>query len=232
MRYFNKRGIPAVDYGAGSETPCCRLEKELFMERERGITLKGTIVRLQVQRSSLKVGQAGARRYDPTPIVPVPALSVTVDGVCGHDDTGAEIVDVHNATHPLSKNRARTNGVSIGFTSHYEAMRERFGEHVVDGLAGENILIELDGMVNPQDMPDTLVIQGDDGQEILLTDIIVAAPCVEFSRFAMQYPPDAKPNRTVSEALKFLNYGMRGYYARLSNPELGRISVGSTIHGE
>jgi hypothetical protein len=55
---------------------------------------------------------------------------------------------------------------------------------------------------------------------------------VEFARFAMQYPPEAKPDRTVSEAVKFLNHGMRGYYARLAGPVSGRISVGSNIGGE
>lgn len=195
------------------------------------MTLRGTIVRLQVQRRSLKVGDARARQYDPSPIVAVPSLSVTEEGVWGSGDSGEAIVDVHNATHPESKNRELTNGVSICFTSHYEAMRERFGEHLADGLAGENILIQADDIVLPEHMPAEFVIQGDDGQQIRLANISVAAPCVEFSRFALQYPEGAKPDQTVSEAVKFLHNGMRGYYAKLVDPKSARISVGNEASG-
>ena len=64
----------------------------------------GTIVRLQVQESSLKVGSK-PRRYDPAPIRSVPALRVSSAGVVGLTKNGETIVDVHHGEHPSSKNR-------------------------------------------------------------------------------------------------------------------------------
>lgn len=192
------------------------------------MAIEGTVLRLQVQRSSLKAGEAPRRWYDPGPIVTVSSLQVSADGVTGGDDSGAKLLDVHNATHPASKNREHTNGISICFTSHYRAMRERFGAHLVDGIAGENILVDTDRMMSPDDLPPEIVIRDAEDREIRIHDIIVAPPCVEFARFALQHPPDAKPDRTVTEAVRFLHDGMRGYYARFDGPA-GLISIGDTV---
>src|SRR4051812_414160 len=104
----------------------------------------GEIVKLQTQVESLKVGGAPLRRYDPSALRQVAALSLSQDGVQGWTEDGQPVSDVHNLTHPVSKNRGGSNGISICFSSHYAAMRTRFGEHVVDGIAGENILVALD----------------------------------------------------------------------------------------
>ena len=47
----------------------------------------GTVVRLQVQESSLKVGDK-PRRYDPAPIRSVPAISLDPTGVIGLAENG------------------------------------------------------------------------------------------------------------------------------------------------
>ena len=72
--------------------------------------LIGTIVRLQVQESSLKVGDK-PRRYDPAPIRSVPALRVSPAGVVGLAESGESILDVHHHDHPASKNRGGENGI-------------------------------------------------------------------------------------------------------------------------
>ena len=41
--------------------------------------LIGTIVRLQIQRSSLKLGERPRRWFDPSPLLEVPALSLSPD---------------------------------------------------------------------------------------------------------------------------------------------------------
>src|SRR5690348_12666188 len=82
------------------------------------LALIGPIVRVQVQRSSLKLGERPRRRFAPGPITRVLALRIDRDGVTGISADGDLIVDVHNRTHPESKFRGE-NGVSIGFTSHY-----------------------------------------------------------------------------------------------------------------
>jgi hypothetical protein len=167
----------------------------------------GRIVRLQVQRSSLKVGTGEARQYDPGPILPVPALRVGPDGVLGLVEGSEPIVDVHNRQHRTSKNR-QDNGVSVGFTSHYLAMRARFGAHLVDGIAGENILVETDRDYRADDLRGTLLIGW-----ARLGDLQSAEPCEPFSRFALAGQVDSPADPRVGEALRFLRHGTRGYYA-------------------
>ncbi|MGH7673612.1 MAG: hypothetical protein ACREMC_12000, partial [Gemmatimonadales bacterium] len=104
----------------------------------------GTVTRLQIQRSSLKTGEKPDRVYDPAPLLAVPHLLVTPDGVLGAGEGGAWIVDVHHRAHPLTKNEDGLHGVSVGFTSHYAAIRDRFGDRIVIGCAGENIIVAAD----------------------------------------------------------------------------------------
>ncbi len=172
----------------------------------------GTVVRLQVQESSLKVGNK-PRRYDPLPIQSVPAISLSAAGVVGLTENGESIVDVHHREHPSSKNRSGENGISLGFTAHYLAMRRRFGQHLRDGIAGENVLIEVDRQFPVKDLANGVVVEGTAGIRLELRPVIVAAPCVEFSRYALMFPDGDRPDATVAEALRFLDAGMRGFYA-------------------
>ena len=174
--------------------------------------LIGTVVRLQVQKSSLKVGDK-PRRYDPAPIRSVPAMSVSPAGVVGLPESGETIVDVHHHDHPTSKNRGGKNGISLGFTDHYREMRQQFGQHLLDGIAGENILNEADRQFQVEELAAGVVVEGIGGTQLDLRPIIVAAPCVEFSRYALKFPEGTRPDATVTEALRFLDAGMRGFYA-------------------
>ena len=179
--------------------------------RQDTVRLIGTIVRLQVQESSLKVGDK-PRRYDPAPLRSVPALSVSPAGVIGLREDGETILDVHHHDHPDSKNRGE-NGISLGFTGHYREMRQRFGQHLADGIAGENILIEADRQFQVEELAAGVIVEGTAGRRLELRPVIVAAPCVEFSRYALQFPDGDRPDATVTEALRFLDAGMRGFYA-------------------
>ena len=173
----------------------------------------GRIVRLQVQESSLKVGGRLRRWYDPAPIRAVSSLTLDENGVVGWAATGETILDVHNATHPATKNRAGSNGISVGFTSHYGAMRARFGDHLADGIAGENILVATDRLFTEDDFASGIQIETTGGAFVRLEEIIVAEPCVEFSRYALRYPHDAPADPAVTDALNFLREGVRGFYA-------------------
>lgn len=173
--------------------------------------LIGPVVRVQVQRSSLKLGERPHRWFDPGPITAVAALRVDDGGVAGFDADGGEIADVHNRVHPQSKNRGE-NGVSIGFTSHYAQMRERFGERLTEGIAGENILVRAVHVLGADDLAGGIVIVTNDG-EVVLEHVIVAAPCVEFAKFASGYMAEDKVDRHITEAVDFLHRGMRGFYA-------------------
>jgi len=98
----------------------------------------GTVTRLQIQRGSLKTGEKPTRTYDPTPLLAVPDLHVSPDGALGASPGGGGmwVVDVHHRSHPVTKNEDGLHGISLGFTSHYDAMREHFGDRVaVDAQA-------------------------------------------------------------------------------------------------
>jgi hypothetical protein len=191
------------------------------------VRLIGTIVRLQVQESSLKVGDK-PRRYDPAPIRSVPAVSISSAGVLGLAENGETILDVHHHDHPMSKNQGGENGISLGFTGHYRAMRQRFGQHLADGIAGENILVEADRQFQVEELAAGVVVEGNSERRLELRPVIVAAPCVEFSRYALRFPDGARPDATVTEALRFLDEGMRGFYATYVG-EPAVVEVGARV---
>lgn len=173
----------------------------------------GRIKLLQVQQSGLKVKQHPYGYYDPTPLLTVESLLLSPDGVIGVTAAGRRVIDVHHVQHPATRNHKGINGVSIGFTSHYEAMRSKFGDHIVDGCAGENILVEADDILGLADLGKQLALQRQKtGELIYLTRLKVAAPCVEFSQFAASHGM-ALPANQLKETLQFLDAGKRGFYA-------------------
>jgi hypothetical protein len=176
----------------------------------------GRVKLVQLQRSSLKAGERPYRYYDPTPLLVMNRLLLSSGGVVGLTAGGERLVDVHHAEHPASKNRSGANGISIGFTSHYRAMRERFGPHLSDGCAGENILVESDQTFALSDLGEYLAIQTAGGALVTLVDLLAAAPCVEFSQFAAGQG-ERLPAEALKAALQFLDDGMRGFYARLAD---------------
>jgi hypothetical protein len=181
-----------------------------------GYELLGQIVRLQVQTSPLKQGEKPHRWYDPAPIRTVRQLRLDAGGVTGIDDlTGEPVADVHHRDHPLSRFRGE-NGVSLGFTSHYGLMRDRFGDHLVDGIAGESILIATERRIPADLLTEGVTIMTANGT-IAIDDVKVAAPCVEFSKFALQFPPQQPADAHVTGAVQFLHHGMRGYYGTTGN---------------
>jgi hypothetical protein len=189
--------------------------------------LIGPIIRLQVQEVSLKTGRMRWRHYDPAGLRSVSILQLDNGGVRGWTEDGTPVADVHHRDHSDSKYRGE-NGISIGFTCHYRKMRERFAGHLTDGIAGENILVESDESHSATDLAGGLVIVIADGREVRLDRVLPAAPCVEFSRFALRFPILARPDETVTEAMRFLSNGMRGFYASYDGPAM-RIAIGDQV---
>ena len=170
----------------------------------------GPIVRLQVQRSSLKTGEKPNRTYDPRPLLPVPALAVHPDGACGAAD-GGWVVDVHHRAHPATKNEDGLHGLSVGFTSHYAEMRERFGAHVAVGVASEKIIVDTDRHVTWDDMAPGCAVLDAGGRELVRLRVLQPAhPCRPFTGWALGGRVEAA---VLKEHLQFLDDGMRGYYA-------------------
>ena len=186
----------------------------------------GSIARLQIQRASLKVGQKPDRWYDPGPLHEVPALLVTPGGVRAEIDAQT-VIDVHHRDHPHSK-FAGDNGVSVGFTAHYRAMRSHFGDHLSDGVAGENILVESEETIEEEQLARGLALVTATDLVVQLSMVRVAEPCVEFSRYALGRECGAGVD--VSNALRFLRGGMRGFYATYTGEDPMVVRPGDGVY--
>ncbi len=181
----------------------------------------GVVKSVQIQQASLKQGEKPQRIYDPAPLRQVDRLYLSLDGVTGVLDSGEEIVDVHNTRHPQSRNNG-PNGVSVGFTSHYAAMRAQFGPHLIDGIAGENILVEVQQPFTLDALGESLVFQNPaTGAQVRLESLMVAPPCEPFSRFALQQQPPVAAD-LMKATLQFLDGGTRGFYASAQSGHVAR----------
>lgn len=195
------------------------------------LELIGSVARLQVQVQSLKCGERPRSWYDPGPLRSLHAVRITAGGVTGIDDvTGDNIGDVHHRDHPAAKFRGG-NAVSLGFTSHYRRMRNRFGRHLTDGIAGENILVQSDRIITDGDLRYGVVIVTPQGP-VSLGAAEIAKPCVEFSKFCAGYAPDKTADATITETLQFLYDGTRGFYVSYDQdlPRQSQVSVGDIVY--
>ena len=190
--------------------------------------LLGTVGRLQVQRSRLKPGPAGARVYDPAPLLQVDALEVGPRGVVGRTAHGP-VLDVHHADHPDTRNVRLVNGLSLLPRGHYDRLRQRYGPHLVDGAAGESLLLDTAGPWSEQDLAGTLLLEAADGGVLALTGAVAAPPCVEFSRFCLGLPL-GPVGADVSQALVDLDGGARGFYVQAQGT--ARIEAGARLWRE
>ncbi|MGH7522199.1 MAG: MOSC domain-containing protein [Gemmatimonadales bacterium] len=185
----------------------------------------GTVARLQIQRGSLKRGEKPTRSYDPAPLLAVPALNVTPDGALGGGPDGTWIVDVHHRAHPSTKNEDGLHGISLGFTSHYAAMRDHFGDRMDVGCAGENIIATSDRRFTYDELAGGVAILAPDGTErVRLKVLQVAHPCRPFTGWALgkQVEPEE-----LKRHLQFLDHGMRGFYC--VGEGVGTVSLGDLI---
>ncbi|SRR6266496_3377821 len=188
----------------------------------------GTIARLQIQRSSLKTGEKPDRVYDPAPLLAVPRLAVTPDGVLGAAADGGWLVDVHHRAHPDTKNEDGLHGVSVGFTSHYAAMQDRFGDRIVIGCAGENIVVATDRPFTYEDLAGGIAVAATGGRErgerVRLRVLQVAHPCRPFTGWALGGRVEAD---VLKSHLQFLDGGMRGFYC--VGEGVGMVSIGDQV---
>jgi hypothetical protein len=173
-------------------------------------TVIGPVVRLQVQRSSVKLGQEPDRRYHTAPITVVDQLILTRDGAVGRLQD-SEILDVHHRCHPAGKNEDGKHGLSVGFTSHYREMQQRFGDHIALGSAGENLIVATRDRIEPEAAARGFALLDRTGRaKGYLRDVVVAHPCRPFARFAHGTPEI--PPQQLKETLAFLDGGTRGFY--------------------
>jgi hypothetical protein len=171
----------------------------------------GRVALLQVAPIVPKFSGPTHEVYDPAPLRTVDYVLLSERGVIGVTGDGEQIVDVHHVDHPQSRFRG-TNGVSVGFTGHYAALRAQFGAHVVDGCAAENILIEASGKIALDEPQMWLMIeQAATKRRYVLGQAVVAEPCMPFARWVAQHSATSTPDQ-IRTTLQQLRHGMRGFY--------------------
>ncbi len=183
----------------------------------------GRVALVQLQPSGLIIEKDGGYSYDVTRRVEVDELIINSKGIEAVTSDGGIVLDIHHLDHP-DKEYDEDDLVSIGFTSHYQKMRERFGEHMVNGSAGENIIIDFPGEVWLEDLGGKLAFENQDtGELLVLKDLQVAQPCDEFSHFAAQSQDDRLPAGELKEILQFLGKGRRGFLMVLETGQASGI---------
>jgi MOSC domain-containing protein YiiM len=182
----------------------------------------GEIVRLQVQRVPIKVRTIG---YLPDEILAVSRASVDAWGMLGWHE-GAWVVDAHNRAHPSRRGGGR-RPLSIGFTGHYAAMAERFGDAPI-GIAGENVIVDGPPLWL-SDLREGLIVELADG-ELLLERPRVAAPCVEFTSFMLGLD-EVAPVSEIEDALADLHDGRRGFIVAADHASVPvELTLGSSVY--
>lgn len=185
----------------------------------------GRIVRLQIQPARLTLGQRPNRYYDPAGLLTVNEMILTPQGALARLAGGQVVLDVHHTQHPHAYTHG-TNALSVGFTAHYDAMRERFGDNLTDGCAGENILVETREAVEIAALAGGLAIQpAGAASAAWLNQFRVARPCEPFSRYALR----SSEAQAVKAALQFLDNGIRGFYCALAGESEATVAVGDRV---
>lgn len=172
----------------------------------------GAVARLQVQVAPLKQRDHGARFYDPSHIVVVDAIRFDPDGAVGLRAGYDDVVDVHNANHPRSRDVRGDRAVSVMADADYRWLRAHYGCHMTDGVAGETIMLAGGPSLRGRDLRAGLRIETGDGV-LELTHVRAATPCVEFTCHVLQRPRGSPVDATVRATLEVLDHGTRGFVA-------------------
>jgi len=191
----------------------------------------GKVKLLQVQPAGMVIDTPSGAFYDVTRRVEVDSLTITSLGIEATLSSGEHVLDIHHIHHP--DKAYKDDLVSIGFTSHYAAMRERFGEHMQDGTAGENIIIEADHEIWLEDLGQQVLFENyKTGQQTLLDILRIATPCTEFSHFVAKSQHQRLPASELKSTLQFLNHGRRGFLLALAEgQETATVRSGDRVSG-
>lgn len=187
----------------------------------------GRIVRLQVQTQSVKQDLPdGTRVYRPADaLLQVETLQVDAQGaIVTHN--GQTIIDKHHARHPDSHHNG-SNPISVGFSTHYERIRRRFGTDIQLGMAAENIIVETARFLEEADLTGELAIRGTDGTLTIINDLYGIPPCRPFTIYCLG---DQQPEAADLKAgLQFLTGGMRGFAGMPTNTSPHTLRLGDEV---
>jgi hypothetical protein len=135
-------------------------------------------------------------------------------------------LDVHHADHPDVRGRG-LRPLSMGFTSHYSAMAERFGD-VPLGEGGENLIVATDRRWTLDDLAGGVVVRSAAGEDVVFDGVRPAEPCLEFTSHLLGLAECATRDEVLAE-LDFLAGGTRGFLldGRLRGPHV--VAVGDEV---
>jgi len=177
----------------------------------------GHVKLTQVQPVGLIIETSSGSTYDASRRVEVSHLLITPQGIEATAPGGERVLDIHHTAHPHTRYLG-DDDVSIGFTSHYGAMRSRFGEHLVDGIAGENIIVECEDEIWLEDLGQQIAIVNPETSRKTLLDVKnFSSPCEEFCHFATQFQHERLPSDELKATLQFMGSGRRGFLFVLSD---------------
>ena len=180
----------------------------------------GQVVKLQVQRDRLRAGNV----YRLHNLAEVSALRLTPDGPIGFDGS-SWVVDRHHRAHPSAVHYNPARALSIGFTSHYRYIWERF-EPIPLGAAGENLIVDTDRRVTLADLAGGIRIETFTDSALIATAAI-AEPCVPFTRLVTGRP-DARASEIVEERTH-LRRGIRGFVMALTGVDNFDVAPGARV---
>ena len=104
-------------------------------------------------------------------------------------------------------------------------MRAHFGEKVVVGCAGENIIATSDRQFGYDDLAAGVAILSPEGKErVRLKVLQVAHPCRPFTGWALGKTVEPEE---LKKHLQFLDGGMRGFYC--VGEGMGTVSLGDSV---
>jgi hypothetical protein len=191
----------------------------------------GQVKITQVQPTGLKYETPDGKSYDPGRNVLVSRLKLDQRGVEGETADGQRLLDIHHADHPETHNRG-DNAISIGFTSNYQVMRARFGDHMLDGTAGENIILDCEQQIWLPDLGKKVEFHNPSTGKIASLDVVkIAAPCDEFSHFAAESQGQRLGAAELKDILQFLGNGRRGFLLTLdAGQEIGLVMPGDIAY--
>jgi MOSC domain-containing protein YiiM len=190
----------------------------------------GFVRSVQMQPDGLIIERPSGYFYDESRRLEVDQLTINKKGIEALSPDGEQVLDIHHLDHP-GKKYDEDDLICIGFTSHYDKMRERFGDHLAYGTAGENIIIDYPDEIWLDDLGGQIGIENQDtGQLLVLGQIQVAAPCEEFSHFAAQCQDEKLPAGELKDILQFLGDGRRGFLLVLADgQEEGVVRPGDKV---
>lgn len=175
----------------------------------------GRVVKLQVQTGPLKRGP-NREWFDPANLLAVSELEITDRGVVGWLNSEA-VQDVHHQDYPFNQGHKGHN-LSFNFTSHYEQMRQRYGEHLWLGCGGDNVVFAAATPITLTDLQGEWVLETHRGERGRVVNVTIATPCLAFSHFVLNQP--APDPAQLKATLQFLSGGQRGFYADWQGPPL------------